>query len=79
VDEAPSDKGFCHECDWKQILCWALIALALLGLAIGLFLLIKTCLIKNDNQDRLNKKIVPDVGPSPTNTGINPVYVSPVP
>ena len=41
VDEAPSDKGFCHDCDWKQILCWTLIGLALLGLAIGLFFLIK--------------------------------------
>jgi hypothetical protein len=77
VEEPPSKHGFCHDCDWKQILCWALIALALLALAVGLFFLIRSLLSKNTNTKQAYT--IPDVGPAPAYTGINPVYVSPVP
>ncbi len=70
--------GFCHGCDWKQILFWALIALALLAFATGLFFLIRSLLNKNDNANHL-RPTVPDTAPAPTYTGINPVYVSPIP
>lgn len=64
--------------DWKKILFWLLVALALLALAIGLFFLIRALLSKKpDNNLRAYR--VPDISPTPGYTGINPIYVNPIP
>jgi len=58
---------------------WLLIGLALLALAIGLFCLIKSLLNKKDDGTNL-RAYTPDISPAtPTYTGINPIYVSPIP
>ena len=58
---------------------WLLIGLALLALAIGLFCLIKSLLNKKDVGKNL-RAYTPDISPAtPTYTGINPIYVSPIP
>lgn len=85
-DEAPlnhnndteSRKGFCSDIDWKKVLMWALIALAIAGLIVGLIFLIKA-LTKGGDDKNLRSYRYPDVSTSTGYTGISPIYVSPVP
>ncbi len=65
--------------DWKKILFWALIALAILLLMIGLFFLIRALLKRDNNDNNLKSYHHPDISSSPAFTNINPINVNLVP
>ncbi len=70
----------CSDVDWKRILFWALIALAILLLLIGLFFLIRALINKGGNEsDNLRSYHQPDKSSSKGYTGISPIYVNPIP
>ena len=50
-----------------------------MALAAGLFFLIRAAVKKGNHEGNLRAYVAPDVGPTPTYTGINPIYVSPIP
>lgn len=77
--DSTSHRGICSDVDWKKILFWTLIALAILLLMIGLFFLIRALLNKGNNENNLRSYYHPDVSPSPAYTSINPINVNPIP
>lgn len=77
--DSTSHRGIFSDVDWKKILFWTLIALAVLLLMVGLFFLIRALLNKGNNDNNLRSYRHPDVSPSPVYTSINPINVNPIP